>query len=79
MAKVIEVTVGRSVLVSLGANSYENVRIDHSLTMAVEDNDEVGEVRVRAMEKVNEFIRDEVDALELKQRRETSKAKRFGV
>ena len=79
MAKVKEITVGRSVLVSLGANSYENVRIDHSLTMAIEDGDDVNEVRGITMGKVNDYIRDEVDAVELKQRRETSKAKRFGV
>lgn len=79
MAKVKEVTVGKSVLVSLGQNSYENVRIELSLTMEIEEGDDVAKVRDDTMSRVNEYIRDEVDAVELKERRERSKAKRFGV
>lgn len=79
MAKVKEIVVGKSVLVSLGQNSYENVRIENSQTMTIEDGDDIDKVRGIAMQYVNEYIREEVDAVELKQRREASKAKRFGV
>lgn len=79
MAKIKELTVGKSALVSLGANSYENVRIEHSLTMTLEEGDDAEVVRDKAMKGVNDYVRDEIDAVELKQRREASKAKRFGV
>lgn len=79
MAKVKELTVGKSVLVSLGHNSFENVRIEHSMTMNLEEGDDLNKVRDFAMTQVNEYVREEVDAVELKQRREASKAKRFGI
>lgn len=77
MATVKEVTVGKSVLVSIG--NYENVRIMTSITMALSEGDDVSDVREKAMKDVNAYISDEVDGLELKQRKASSKAGRFGV
>jgi len=79
MVKAKEFTVGKSVLVSLGQSTYENVRIETSLTVSLDEGDNMESERIRAMENVNAYVRDEVDAVELKQRREASKAKRFGV
>lgn len=79
MAKILEFTVGKAALVSLGANSYENVRIETSLTVALEEGDDLEKERTKAMNNVNDYVRDEVDAVEMKERRACSKAKRFGI
>lgn len=77
MAKVKSVRVGKLVTVNIG--NYENVRIETSVEMDIEDGDDVAKVRDKAMAEVNAYISDEVDGIELKQRKASSKAGRFGV
>lgn len=77
MAKVNSIRVGKTVTVNIG--NYENVRIETSVEMAIDVDDDVNAVRENAMKQVNAYISDEIDAVELKQRKATSKAQRFGV
>lgn len=79
MAKILEFTVGKAVLVSLGQNSYENVRLEANVTVALEEGDDLDKERTKAMGGVSDYLREEVDAVEMKQRRDQSKAKRFGI
>jgi len=75
--KVKEITVSKSALVSIG--NYENVRIELSMTAAIDESDNVADVREQMTKDVNAYISDEVDGIELKQRKASSKAGRFGV
>lgn len=77
MAKVSSIRVGKTVTVNIG--NYENVRIETSVEMAIDEGDDVAKVREKAMNEVNTYISDEVDGIELKQRKASSKAGRFGV
>jgi hypothetical protein len=77
MAKVNSIRVGKTVTVNIG--NYENVRIETSVEMAIDTGDDVNAIRENAVKQVNAYISDEIDAVELKQRKATSKAQRFGV
>ena len=79
MAKITEFTVCKAALVSLGQNSYENVRLEASLTVTLDEGDDLDKERNKAMSNINDYLRDEIDAVELKERRASSKAKRFGI
>ena len=77
MSKVTQVTVKRDALINIG--NYENVRVGVEETHVLEEGDTVEKVREVAMKSCNSYIAEEVDAIELKQRRQASKAGRFGV
>lgn len=77
MAKVNGITVGKTVTVSIG--NYENVRVSAEVDMSIDEGDDVDAVREKAMKSINTFISGEVDAIELKRQKASSKAGRFGV
>lgn len=77
MAKVSKIIVDKAVLVNTG--NYENVRIGYAEEVTLEEGDDAKAERTRATERVDNVLRDEVDAIELKTRRANSKAGRFGI
>ncbi len=76
MAKV---AVRKSVLISSG--QYENVRVECEFETQIE-GDSVADLQKEAgrlTEVANNYLREEVDAVELKTRKAQSKASRYGL
>lgn len=72
-----QVTVKRSVKVNLG--NYENTDVGIEISATVPGDEDVQVVARDMVAQADAFLRNKVDEIELGQRKEKSKAGRFGI
>jgi len=75
--KVTHVTVSRTVKVNI--KNYENTDIGVILAAEVEDGEDFTAVHNTLTQLTRDFIRHEIDSVEINARNTQSKAARFGV